>query len=102
ADTVETARVWYGEAQQVSLGVAEDVVLTLPRGSRKQLQANMRVNDSLKAPIASGDQLGVLTVSLDDEVLVEVPLVARESVAQAGFFARIMDAIKLFLTNLFS
>ncbi|HEY7884204.1 MAG TPA: D-alanyl-D-alanine carboxypeptidase family protein [Cellvibrionaceae bacterium] len=102
ADAVETSRVWYGEAEQVGLGVAEDVVLTLPRGSRSQLQANMQLDDTLKAPIALGDQLGRLTVSLDDEVLVEVPLVAREPVERAGFFARLMDGIKLFLTNLFS
>ncbi len=101
-DTVASERVWYGLAEQVELGVAEDIVLTLPRGSREQLQAQKQLPDTLKAPIAQGQELGTLTISLEDTVVAEVPLVARQAVERAGFFARIFDAIKLFLANLFS
>lgn len=102
ADTVASERVWYGLTDEVTLGVAEDIVLTLPRGSRDQLQAHRQLSDSIKAPITQGQTLGTLTVSLDDEVVAEVPLVALQAVEQAGLFARLFDAIKLFLANLFS
>lgn len=102
ADTVATERVWYGLADEMELGVAEDIVLTLPRGSREQLQAQKQLPDTLKAPITQGQELGTLTISLEDEVVAEVPLVARQAVERAGLFARLFDAIKLFLANLFS
>ncbi|MDO3383540.1 D-alanyl-D-alanine carboxypeptidase family protein [Gilvimarinus algae] len=101
-ETLESARIWYGESDTLSLSVAEDIVLTIPRGSRDQLKADLSLPDTIKAPVTQGQQVGTLTLSLDGETLAEVPAVAAAAVEEAGFIARLIDAIKLFITGLLS
>ncbi|NIB41822.1 D-alanyl-D-alanine carboxypeptidase [Pseudomaricurvus alkylphenolicus] len=96
------SRVWSGTSEQVKLGIADDIYLTIPRGSVDDLQANLHVDEEIHAPFAKGHELGNLTVHLNDELLVDTPLVALSPVEEAGFFARLIDAIKLFLLSLFS
>lgn len=101
-EVLDTPPVWMGKANQVRLGLDDALVLTIPKDSGERLQADMKVQPKLTAPIAKGQKLGTLTVRLDDEVLVEKPLVALESVDEAGFFAKIWDHIVLFFKGLFS
>ncbi|MFC3116113.1 D-alanyl-D-alanine carboxypeptidase family protein [Cellvibrio fontiphilus] len=99
---VGTSRVWAGKAEEVSLAIPKDIVLTLPKGREQLLQAKMHVNEVIKAPIAVGQELGNLTVELDGQLLVNTPIVAVNAVEEAGFFARLLDSLKLFFRNLFS
>jgi D-alanyl-D-alanine carboxypeptidase (penicillin-binding protein 5/6) len=101
-ETISTPRVWLGKSTEVTLGVGEAVKLMLPRGRADDLQANMEIQQVIKAPIEAGQVLGKLTLTLDDEQVAEVPVVALQSVEQAGFFARLIDNIKLFFRNLLS
>ncbi|UTF59800.1 D-alanyl-D-alanine carboxypeptidase family protein [Gilvimarinus sp. DA14] len=101
-EALETARIWYGRSDQVSLSVAEDIRLTIPRGSRGSIEANLQLADTLKAPVSAGQQLGTVTLTLNGEVLAEVPAVAVNAVEEAGIFARLIDAIKLFIKGLLS
>jgi D-alanyl-D-alanine carboxypeptidase (penicillin-binding protein 5/6) len=96
------AKVWAGKAEMVSLGLPEDLFLTIPRGAQEELDAQMHIDDVIKAPIKAGQELGNLTVTLNGEVLVDQPLVATQVVAEAGFFARLLDGIKLFFYKLFN
>jgi D-alanyl-D-alanine carboxypeptidase (penicillin-binding protein 5/6) len=94
--------VWLGLADKVQLGLAKDVVITIPRGEKEQLKAELLVDPIVKAPLSVGKKIGQLEVSLKGEVLVSEPLVALEPVPEAGFFKRIWDSIKLFFIGLFS
>ena len=51
--------------------------------------------------MAFGDHVGELTLTLDGEVIEQVPLVALEPLESAGFFARIWDSILMWLAQLF-
>ncbi len=95
------ARVWGGQNEQVRLTLADDLVLTIPRGAGDALKVEMHVNNEIKAPFAKGAELGDLVVSLNGEQLADVPLVAADSVEEAGFFARLIDIITLFILGLF-
>lgn len=97
-----TQRVWAGTTDQVTIGLPKDITLTLPKGSEAFLKASMHINEIIKAPITPGQELGNLTVQLNDQLIVNTPLVATHAVEQAGFFARLWDNIKLFFKNLFS
>lgn len=99
---VSNARVWAGKAQEVTLGIPNNIVLTLPKGREQSLQAKMHINEIIKAPIIAGQELGNLTVELDGQLLVNTPIVALQPVEEAGFFARLLDNLKLFFRNLFS
>ncbi len=96
------SRVWAGKVDSVDIGIQQDILLTIPRGAEKQLKASMLIDEVIKAPLSVGQELGSLEVRLNDELLVQQPLVALNGVEQAGFFARIWDAIKLFFSQLFS
>jgi D-alanyl-D-alanine carboxypeptidase (penicillin-binding protein 5/6) len=95
------ARVWGGESDSLSLGLMEDVHVTIPRGSRDSLESTVELDSVIKAPVSKGDELGRVTVKLDDEVMVDQPVLALTDVPEGGFFKRIWDAIKLFFMQLF-
>lgn len=83
--------LWRGAAETVALGVAEPLLVTLPRGRYADLQPTMDVPKQLLAPIAKGQAIGTLKLSLDGKVVAERPLVALEDVAEGGFFKRMND-----------
>ncbi len=93
--------LWKGLQDQVSLGVLEDIVITVPRGSRKLVEAKLEVDSIIEAPVTQGQELGQLKITLNGETLVEKPLLALKAVEEAGFFARLWDSIKLFFIGLF-
>lgn len=95
------AKVWGGESDSLSVGLMEDVHVTIPRGSRDSLESTVEMDSVIKAPVSKGDELGRVTVKLDDEVLVDQPVLALSDVPEGGFFKRIWDAIKLFFMQLF-
>jgi D-alanyl-D-alanine carboxypeptidase (penicillin-binding protein 5/6) len=95
-------RVWGGQSKQLDLGPGKDIYLTIPRGKSKSLQDFTMVDQVIKAPITSGAEYGTLTMKLNDEIVVEEPLVALQEVEAAGFFARLWDQLVLFFTQLFS
>jgi len=95
------ARVWGGQSNQISVGMAEDVYVTIPRGSRDSLESTVDLDSVIKAPINMGDELGRVKVAYNGEVLVDQPVLALTDVPEGGFFKRIWDAIKLFFVQLF-
>ena len=65
--------------------------MTLPRGRYGDLKPTMDVPAELIAPIAKGQQIGTVRLSLDGKVVAERPLVALEAVPEGGFFKRMSD-----------
>ncbi len=49
-----------------------------------------------------GQELGRLQISLDDEILVDLPLVADRDIEESGFMSRFFDWIVLFFTKIIS
>lgn len=93
--------IYYAEAETVGLGVADDVVLTFPRGYYKDIEVSLEVPKQLEAPLAKGDEVGELLMTLGDEVLYRAPLITLEEVPEAGMFGRMGDFVSLFFANLF-
>ena len=89
---VTQQKVWKGQADAVSLGVAAPLLVSTPRGKYGQLKAVMDVPKVLEAPIAKGQKIGTVKVSLGDKVVAQQPLIALEGIEQAGFFKRLWHA----------
>ncbi len=94
--------IFYADVDTVSLGVAEDVVLTFPRGYYKDIEAELVVPKVLEAPLTLGQEVGELKLTLNGELLYEAPLVALEEVPEAGIVTRVVDFLVLFFTQLLS
>jgi len=99
-EAIRQVRVWGGQHSTVKLGLIADVVMTIPKGVRDQLQAEIQIKNEIHAPIDKGDELGSLTVSVPDKEDVAVPLTALNGVQEAGFFSRIWDSILLFFVSI--
>ena len=98
----ENTPVWYGVEDKVNLVVSEDVYLTIPRGAKDDLDAKILVDGIIKAPLMDKQELGRLSVSYEGESVLDLPLVADHAIDEAGIFARLWDAISLFIHGLFS
>ncbi len=96
------ARVWAGAKNEVPLGLADGLVMTMPKGQVEKLQAGITMDSPIKAPIVAGDVLGQVEVKMGDEILHSAPLVALADVEQAGIFGRLWDSIRLFFYGLFN
>ena len=101
-EVVSTARVWKGQLDTVSLAPSNAVYLTISRGAEDQLVAEVAIDSIIEAPVVKGQELGNVTVTLDGDQLLDMPLSALENVDQAGFFSRLLDSIKLFFFKLFN
>jgi len=96
-ETLNGSRVWAGEKENVALGLATDLHVTIPRCSYKQLDALMNVDANITAPLKKGSQLGEVRITLNDEELNSVPLVALQRVEKGNLFQITKDYIlKLF------
>ncbi|BES72629.1 D-alanyl-D-alanine carboxypeptidase family protein [Marinobacter nanhaiticus D15-8W] len=101
-EVLNEAQVWGGKAEKVQMGVADDAVVTIPRGSKGSLESVMDIDSVIQAPVQAGQELGQVRVMLNGEEIVNRPVVALEEVPEGGFFKRIWDAIKLFFVQLFN
>ncbi len=93
AETVEEVPVWLGERPTVPLVAGRDLVLTLPRAWRRNLQARVRFDAPVPAPVAKGQELGKLLVSGQGVPEMEVPLIAGADVDRLGLIPRIPAVI---------
>ncbi|MGH8084018.1 MAG: D-alanyl-D-alanine carboxypeptidase family protein [Lysobacter sp.] len=84
-------KVWKGAVDQVQLGVAAPLLVTVPRGRYERLKPMMDVPRTLVAPIEKGQEIGMVKVMLDDKVVAQRPLVALNAVEEGGFFKRLWD-----------
>ena len=98
-EVLATAPVVYGELDQVDVVVEEAIVVTVPRRAEKTV-VDLDIPESLEAPLAAGQQVGVLRVRVGEEVLAEVPAIVVAEVPESGFFAQMVDGIARFFSGL--
>lgn len=96
-ETLNQSRVWQGDTDMVDLGLANDLYVTIPRGSYKKMDALMNVNANITAPIKKGTALGEVKIMLSDDEISNVPLVALMQIEKGNIFQIVMDYVaKLF------
>jgi D-alanyl-D-alanine carboxypeptidase (penicillin-binding protein 5/6) len=92
-EILNRSRVWKGDSEKVSLGLLEDLYVTIPRGSYGALEAVMDVDANIEAPLDKGSQHGAVRVNLAEEEILQTPLVALESVSEGSMFQIAKDHI---------
>lgn len=97
---ISNQRIWGGAIDNLSMGVLENLSLTLPRGQQDRLEVLLDLPRNIQAPVAAGDAIGSVLVSLDGEVVAEAPLVALHAVEPGSFFKRLWHSILQFFMNL--
>ena len=87
--------IYKSEKSNIKVGVEDSTYLTLPRNQFKYTTQTITLNQDLIAPINQGERVGNLVISFSNEVITRLPLIALENAPESGFFARIVDTIKL-------
>ena len=95
-------KIWLGTEKFLNLTIDEDAILTFPRGAEDDLKAEFTIDEVIKAPVKVGDPLGLLKISLENELLLEIPLVSSQNITEGNFISMIIDWLVLFFTNLLS
>ena len=96
-EKVTGVRVWKGDAEQLALGLHQDLYVTVPRGQYAEIDAKMEIATRLMAPVRAGEQHGVLRLALGQELTVERPLVALDDVAEGNLWQKVRDHVRLML-----
>ena len=94
-ESVTKTRIWKSAAEHSDLGVVEDLYVTLPRGAYDHLESVLNVPAVLLAPVAEGQPLAQLTVSLNGTELVSEPLRALVDNPIGSFWQRTRDGVSL-------
>lgn len=96
-DRLTRTRVWMGEEEELALGLARDLYVTVPRRQYDKLNARTEIQPNLEAPIAKGQKVGEVVIELDGEVMTRQPLVALEEVPEGGIWRTVVDTVLMWL-----
>lgn len=91
---IAKARVWMGDSDELSVGVANDVFITLPKSQASKVKAELLYDGDLIAPIQSEQVIGKVIYSVDGDEVASAELVALDPVEEGGFVKRIVDWFK--------
>jgi len=94
-------KVWKGEEEQIRLGIRDELFITIPRGRYDDLDAQVEMRPELIAPIAEGEEVGLISIRIGDVEITNRGLVALESIPEAGFFGRTWDGMSMWFGGLF-
>ena len=77
-EEVTQARIWKSANEYSSLGVLEDLYITVQRGAYDSLESVLNIPAVLEAPVAAGQPLAELKLSLNGTEVLSAPLRALD------------------------
>ncbi|MCD6055940.1 MAG: dacA [Gammaproteobacteria bacterium] len=98
---ISKTRVWKGKNKEITLGFAQPVYATIPRGQYAKLKATMDLNQTIKAPVSKGQPVGTLKVFLGDQQIGNYPVLALEDNPKGSLWRRMADSVRLSVHHLF-
>ena len=94
-EKVTDTRVWKASKETTSLGVSDDVYITIPRGQFDDVDSVLNMPTRLVAPVAQGQPLAELEITLNGDVLLNEPLRALEENPAGSLWQRTRDGVQL-------
>jgi D-alanyl-D-alanine carboxypeptidase (penicillin-binding protein 5/6) len=91
-----TTRIWKGATDTATLGLDKALYVTIPRGQYKSLDASMSINNRVIAPVAAGQDLGPVQVTLGEEIVAEQQLISLNAIDEGSIWQRVMDEALLY------
>jgi D-alanyl-D-alanine carboxypeptidase (penicillin-binding protein 5/6) len=81
---------WMASHPHISVALKDNVVLTLPKGDLSGVSAELRFQGPLEPPIAAGDKVAELVVTLSDrQTQMIYPVYAQTCLTKAGYLRRL-------------
>ena len=92
-DSVGEADLFAGAKTKVALTVKEPVRMLMPVSGRRDMKVTLNYNGPIKAPVAQGQEVGTLRVSVPGKPDKVIPVVAAEAVSASGFLDNMMRGL---------
>ncbi len=89
--TIQESRIWKGATENVPVGLADDLYVSIPRRRYNDLKATLNIDKQITAPVKAGDKLGSVSVTLKNEPLATKDLVALKDVEKGGILRQLYD-----------
>ena len=99
--TIGAAKVYGGAQGRVTLVAAGPVRVMLPKSGAEKLIARIVYTGPVPAPIEQGQRIGAIKVWRNDNVILEMPLKAAESVGKGNMPQRAFDVVTEMMVMLF-
>lgn len=96
---LERAPVYLGTNSTVGLQAKEPYSFIVPKLFENDLDVKIRYNAPLKAPIEKGQEVGIITISVPQGEVIEIPLVTTEAIDALGTFAKVIAKARLLTTG---
>ncbi len=94
-EVLATPVIFKGVEGSVPVGLAQDLVVLVPKDQGKNVSVSMTMNPKLIAPFTVNQPVGKLTVKLGDKVIAERDVVTLKAVPEGGFFKKMIDSVRL-------
>ncbi|QWG11039.1 D-alanyl-D-alanine carboxypeptidase [Bradyrhizobium sediminis] len=95
------AKVFGGESRSVKLASPEPIKVMVPKNGSEKLIARIVYSGPVRAPIESGQRVGVVKVWRGPNVALEAPVYAAEPVARGSTMRRAIDGASELVIGMF-
>ncbi len=92
---LQNVRVYKGSIKELPVGPQRVVAATVPRGQADRVEERVELQTPIMAPLAKGQAVGNVILSLGGEEIGRVPVVALEEVSEGGLWRRGVDRVLL-------
>ena len=105
-DTIEIAKkndkfasldVWLGSKNTVDAYINEDVYITIPKGKKRLLKAELNYQGPIHAPIKKNTIIGELKIFLQDNLIATYEVLSKEDVKRVNIISRIIKSFNYLL-----
>ena len=92
-------KVWLGQERVVPVSLAEPMLIAGHKAAFDKAKTEIVLDRALQAPIAKGDRVGRLVVTLEGRDPVDAPIIAEATVKKLGFFGRAIDGLSALISG---
>lgn len=92
-ETVAEVPVWLGQSETVPVIIRDQLVIAVPRKSRKKMSVKVVHQEAVPAPIEKDTEIAKLVISAPGMEDIQVPLFSGAEVDEKGFFGRLKASL---------
>ena len=105
-DTVEVTKiknkfssleVWLGKKKEVDVYINEDIFITVPKGKKRLLSANIEYQGPIHAPINKDQKIAILNIYEDKELISSHDVLAMYEVEKVNIILRIVQSFNFLI-----
>ena len=98
---IGAAKVYGGASGRVSLVAGSEVKIMQPKSGPEKLIARIVYSGPVRAPIAPGQQVGIVRVLRGANVAMEAPVFANQAIGKGSTMRRAVDGVSELVIGMF-